>query len=129
MGVSQTSHRRGRQTRLGTAVLDSFSCLSAFSTCCFFRSLAKSNVEFFNFSRVQRIGEEQLLYIMRFIFLPAQEARSAEGNGWEEWAGRVEGRPGCQISWQLIGRISRNSGPPTSLHSKSATQNAFKLKL
>ena len=38
MGVLQTPHGRGKQTSLGTAVLDSFSCLSAF------RTLAKSNV-------------------------------------------------------------------------------------
>lgn len=35
----------------------SFSCLSAFSTCCSFRTLAKSNVGPFSFSVVQRIGE------------------------------------------------------------------------
>src|SRR5271156_2652275 len=53
MGVLQTPHRRGKQTRLGTVVLDSFSCLSAFSTCCSFRTLAKSNVGPFNFSIVR----------------------------------------------------------------------------
>lgn len=63
MGVLQTPHRRGKQTRLETAVLGfalpSFSLLDML--------LFKSNVEPFNFSIVQRIGELKAVQGVRYL--------------------------------------------------------------